>query len=430
MPSAAPKPATPRRFRLAPMIWLFTCWALLTVGAAGAVILSQTHQLNAPIVLKGALQAAETPQDLLLPAHIPMGEFLVQQGTELTEGTAILSFGVKALEDRQQYLQSAIMNSSSAQDCLLNKDRLEDYEDAARELEGTVRLDMQTALSACRLQHQTIALDRLELQQQLQQLRHRGQLVQQNLTHALADVSGVERESLRLRLALVALRFSAEEQVLELRIARQITAKDSALVEQAKAVAQDRVTLEQQLARLEAYLADPHLRSPAPGQLQRIRPLPPSSRYDDDIVIAQLRVVQDAYHAQAIIPAARSSGLRVGDTALLRLAGLPLTAPKVPASLTAIDTVPGQMSEQGQSQLTLTLHPDQIDAPLWRDQVIRKLELLNGRSQVEVILPRTTLAEVISRQLPPGLTDLSWPASLTAAFAKQTPLLPLGDVAR
>lgn len=394
--------APPQRFRLRPLV--LSLWTAVWGAALLVICIAATRALLMPEILhfRGTLVPERESQEVLLPADIPLKDTLVTEGEEVLQNQKLAEIDLDRLRPKIEMLQFEVLLNATRRDCLLNQEKLEEYDLAAMDLDGQARLEMQTALRECRLLHQEHQLARSQLLQKRDQLR-------QNARHLMLQPlpEGPEpAETRALRRAVQLQRFETAARAMELQLGALATRQDQALVEQVKSLRAEITQQEALLDRLEPFLKRQWLRAPKPGVIDRLRLGSGPHLFATDVVLMRLNSRHlPRLTTEVSVPEIVAARLQEGDKVYFRLSGLPLNAPRAPGHVAAKEGIASDLAGPQQSRLTLLLDPEAVEDDRERHRLISHLATFDGPSSVEIHLPDTTLLNLLagaSRRFSPG----------------------------
>lgn len=369
---------------MGPLFWLVLVWVLLLAAVAALTALASQYRVEPTTTLSGTLVRQTALQDIVLPAGMPVEDILVQNGDQISKGQAVLLYDTDQLHKRLTMIEASLSENALDQDCLRTPIEQKVSKTPAAVLHEGVQAD--PIASACQLRMSEAAIARQEIEQRIRTL-HLSQL--QRRMHNDDDVQAASRQDqiareLSQNVDIHALQIDIQRQSLMLRklIAKQDEERKEALDNLIEVHRK-----EQALAGvLRQALEDPFLRAPAAGRLIRLRPLPQKATPTTDTPIAQLLMPGAGYYATAQMPDRALNALQAGDHATLRLSGLPLTAPTIPARIEKIIAEQGQLDVTQPHAVQIELHPEDISDEHWRRRIMRHLELMNGQARVTVRL--------------------------------------------
>jgi len=385
--------APPQRFRLRPLI--LSLWTTVLAVALLVICVVGSRALTVPEILhfRGTLVPERESREVLLPADIPLKDTLVSEGEEVLQNQKLAEIDLDRLRPKIETLQFAVLLNATRRDCLLNQEKLEEYDLAAMDLDGQARLEMQTALRECRLLHQEHQLARSQLLQKRDQLR-------QNAKHLMLQPlpEGPEpAETRALRRAVQLQRFETAARAMELQLGALATRQDQTLVEQVKSLRAEIIQQEALLDRLEPFLKRQWLRAPKPGVIDRLRLGPGPHLFASDVVLMRLNSRHlPRLTTEVSVPATVAKRLQEGDKVYFRLAGLPLSAPLAPGYISAKEGIALDLAAPQKSRLTLLLDPEAVEDSRERRRLISHLAAFDGPSSVEIHLPDTSLLNLLA----------------------------------
>lgn len=385
--------APPQRFRLRPLV--LSLWTTVWAVALLVICVVGSRALIVPEILhfRGTLVPERESREVLLPADIPLKDTLVSEGEEVLQNQKLAEIDLDRLRPKIEMLQFAVLLNATRRDCLLNQEKLEEYDLAAMDLDGQARLEMQTALRECRLLHQEHQLARSQLLQKRDQLR-------QNAKHLMLQPlpEGPEpAETRALRRAVQLQRFETAARAMELQLGALATRQDQTLVEQVKSLRAEIMQQEALLDRLEPFLKRQWLRAPKPGVIDRLRLGPGPHLFATDVVLMRLNSRHlPRLTTEVSVPATVAKRLREGDKVYFRLAGLPLSAPLAPGYISAKEGIAVDLAAPQRSRLTLLLDPEAVEDSRERRSLISHLAAFDGPSSVEIHLPDTSLLNLLA----------------------------------
>lgn len=369
-----------RRLHLKPWLWLILIWATLCV-AVWAIFAAAALQLFVPtLTLTGSLVRQTTTQDVILPAHMPVAEVLVENDTPVSQGQAVLLYDTEKLDQRMSNLEADLQRLADTHRCLTasaaQTETAGDVPDPASD----------NGASACEIQQQTDMLERQEQEQRIRQLH----LIRQQIEYAGPPLDNVRSRQDQITTQLS---YEIERHALQIDIRRQTVLLKKLIADQQHnrqaelhRLTQEQAALQKQRAELQQLLEDPFLRAPQAGMLIRQRPLPRDGTPMTDTAIAQLLTQEAGYQANTTLRDDSAATLTAGDRVMLRLSGLPLTAPKVPARIRLIAMQKGHFDSSPAHKAQLEMLPSDIADPRWRRRIIRHLERMNGQANAELTL--------------------------------------------
>lgn len=391
MPSAV-NISPPSQLCAGPLAWVL-CINLLFWGLSwGGGILATNVHVPETAQFTGFLRPDRRTTDISIPAEVPILNTQVQEGELVAIDQPLIEIDLARLRPRVERLQFEVLLNATERDCLLNQERLEEYELGVTELSGSRKLDMQTILRDCRLAHQQNQLAQATLRGQRDRLRQGVRL----LRLGAKPQSPQDQANDRLRKAVEHQKLETAARAIELQLATLITRQDQQIVEKVKALRAAISIHEATLERLEPYLDQRWIRAPTPGHIAKLRVGDGPHQFSQDTVVMRLQsVVVPDLKATIVLPASLAQGLVVGDLAGFRLAALPLTSPTVPGRIETIAPAEDAFREEPMMRLTVKLQPEMIESKAERLRVSKYLSGINDPSVVEIHFePRSVLTHL------------------------------------
>jgi multidrug efflux pump subunit AcrA (membrane-fusion protein) len=390
-----------------PLFWLLSCWGGLISAVFLCAGLALHYQVTPKIILKGSVIADDRLDPLILPAGLPVGTILVEDGDHLAQGDPVLRYDESAIEAQIEILQQSLTDVQLQITCLRDPETIlipdESQPAAPLHTDTTPPLskgdENSHAQENCRLRHQRDHLERAKLHSEIQTSQSNLALFQKHMRSPSSAPLTSSDITAALRTSLQEQQLSREITQLKIALAALVADQKSASISEAETLEAKHAVLAEALKVQQSILSDPFLRTHSAGQLLRLRVPRTGHRMTDDTVIAQIRLKTDRYTARANLPAEWADSFQPGDRAELRLSGLPVNAPMLPARLETVTPQAGALVPEGALQITLNLQPDNITDARWRYQVGRHLEFLNGAALAEISLPPQSVFTHLRRSL-------------------------------
>lgn len=392
----------PRRTSVFRVVWVI--WATLACGllvASGWVFAKQVPVLDTR-QFSGVFEAKVKTVDLVLPAGVPLEMLSIQAGEHVNKGQKIAHFDQDKLRHSAAKLRSQLTLNALERACLLEvtTTALPVSPDRAPTIVTAQDLSSETVFQGCDNLHRSNELAREQLLHRRDVMRAETALKLRELMQRTQATPAEIQRILTLRAALERETLMAAIRNIEFELALLVATQKSEILSRVDALETQATALSDRLFVVESHANAPWLVAPRSGEVARIRDVSGATAHGADVVLAQIEADEiTQYTAHFDLPADQARLVKTGHGLWVRLSGLPLSTPPLPAYVTAVGHVTGQAFQAPHNRIYVQigrpgvpLQPDTLSA-------LKYLQPGAARSAMTLTLQDTRLSAVLQHSM-------------------------------
>ncbi len=389
----------PRKSSVFGVVWVI--WAVLACAllvASGWVFAKQVP-LKDTRSFSGVFEAKPQTIDLILPAGVPLETLTIQAGDRVLKGQKIALFDQTQLRHRASQLRTQLTLNAKERACLLEVNEtviLPATPDSAATIatahdllseavsQRCANLHRRNALAGEKLLHQRNVM-RAETALKVRELMQRAQATPASVQRVLTLRAALERESL-----LAAIRN------LEFALALLVATQKTDILSRVDTLETHANALSDELVGVERHANAPWLIAPRGGKIARLRDVSGAAAHGTDVVLAQINASESTqFAAHFDLPADQARMLKADHRLWVRLSGLPLSTPLLPAYVVAVGDVAGQAFQKPRNRVFVEIGRPNV--PLQADTLhtLKYLQQGAARSAMTLTLQDTRLSTVL-----------------------------------